>query len=138
MFTPNQKSESYSLNVHFNGLSHLYLYVKGEERKRLEEQPNMMFFTPFGDRGDIILNHFIWYSNSLLPLIDLFSHAYELPRNKLRREFAAVEKWRNKVGAHFSVVNSGRKRALACPKCGAVIKPQRDGDSASVQSASIN
>ena len=70
MFTPNQRPESYSLNVHFNGLSHLYLYVKGEERKRLEEQPNMMFFTPFGDRGDIILNHFIWYSNSLLPLID--------------------------------------------------------------------
>src|SRR5437588_8639177 len=61
MFTPNQRPESYSLNVHFNGLSHLYFYVKGEERKMLEDQPKMMFFTPFGDRGDIILNHFIWF-----------------------------------------------------------------------------
>ena len=138
MFTPNQRPESYSLNVHFNDLSHLYFYVKGEEWKMLEDQPKMMFFTPFGDRGDIILNHFIWYSNSLLPFIDLFSRAYAFPRKKLRCEFAAVKKWRNKVGVHFSVVNPGRKRALECPKCGALIKPQRDGDSAMVQSASIN
>ena len=106
----------------------------------LKEHPRMVLLTDFGssDHGDVVLNHFLWYSNSFLPFIDLFSRAYRLPRKKLRREFGALEKWRNKVAAHFSLVNPGRKPASTCPKCGALIKPQCDGDSAMVQTASIN
>ncbi len=140
MFTPNQKAESYALNVHFNGLSHLYSFVKGEEERMLSEQPGTVFFTDFGssDVGDIILNHFIWYSNSFLPFIDLFSRAYALPQEKLRREFRAVKKWRDKVAAHFSLVNPGSKRALKCRVCGALVKREHKGDSRSVQGASVN
>ena len=76
-------------------------------------------FTPFDDPGDIILNHFIWYSNSFVPLIDLFSRAYS-PGENLRHEFRSVKKWRDKVSAHFSLV-----------------KPVRE-DSAVVQNASVN
>jgi hypothetical protein len=121
MFTPNQKPESYSLNVHLNGLSHLYGFVKGEEERRLKEGPHMILAFDGGssDRGDIILNHFIWYSNSFLPFIDLFSRAHALPRKKLRREFRAVKIWRNEVAAHFAFV-------------------KRNSNSTMVQTASVN
>jgi hypothetical protein len=103
MFPPNQKPESYTLNVHFNGLSHLYAFVKAEEGKMITKYPRLGFVAPFEDRGDVILNHFIWYSNSFLPFIDLFSRAYS-PREKLRHEFRSLKNWRNKVSAHFSLV----------------------------------
>ena len=122
MFTPNQKPESYALNVHFNGLSHLYSFVKGEEERKLKEDPSLAHVaaSDFGssDRGDIILNHFIWYSTSFVSFIDLFSRAYK-PKEHLRREFRAVKNWRNKVAAHFSLV-------------------KRNSDSAMVQTASVN
>ncbi|MFZ3373950.1 MAG: hypothetical protein WA183_00160 [Chthoniobacterales bacterium] len=134
MFIPNQKPGSYALNVHFNGLSHLYSFVKGEEERRLKEYPRVILALDVGssDRGDIILNHFIWYSNSFVPFIDLFS------RKNLRREFRAVKKWRDKVAAHFSMVNPGRRRPVTCPVCGALIKPERKGDSEVVRTASVN
>src|SRR5262249_9296766 len=140
MFTPNEKPESYSLNVHFNGLSYLYSFVKSEEERILRERPRTVFFTDFGssDIGDIILNHFIWYSNSFLPFVDLFSRAYALPQEKLRLEFRAVKKWRDKVAAHFSLVNPGSKRALKCTACGALVRREHNGDSRSVQGASAN
>jgi hypothetical protein len=123
MFTPNKKPEGYALNVHFNGLSHLYSFVKGEEEMKLKEDPTLAqaLFVDFGssDRGDIILNHFIWYSNSFLPFIDLFTRAYKPQEDDLRREFRAVKTWRHKVAAHFSLV-----------------KP--NSDSAMVQTASVN
>lgn len=137
MFPPNQKPESYALNIHFNGLSHLYASVKAEERKMHTKHPNPGFFAPLSDPGDIILNHFIWYSSSFLPFIDLFSRAYS-PGENLRHEFRSVKNWRNKVGAHFSLVNPGSKPPLTCPACGVLIKPERKGDSASVQAASVN
>ena len=105
-----------------------------------EQHPSLVHFTDFGssDRGDLIFNHFVWYSNSVLPFIDLFSRLYACPRKKLRREFRAVEVWRNKVAAHPSLVNSGRKRAIVCPACDSLIKPARSGDSEMVQTASVN
>lgn len=122
MFSPNQKPENHALNVQFNGLSYLYSFVKGEEEKKLSEDPSLAWVVilDFGssDPGDIILNHFIWYSTSVLPFIDLFTRAYA-PQEDLRYEFRAVKNWRNKVSAHFSLV-----------------KP--DGDSAMVQTASVN
>jgi hypothetical protein len=138
MFPPNQRSESYALNVHFSGLSHLYAFVKAEEGRMLTEHPGLGFFAPFSDRGDVIPNHFIWYSNSFVPFIDFFSRAHALPKRKLRREFLPVKMWRNKIGAHFSLVNPGSKRALTCPACGFLIKTERKGDSAMVQKASVN
>ena len=138
MFTPNQKPESYSLNVHFNGLSHLYSFVKGEEEKRLKENPRVVLaFDGSIDRGDIILNHFIWYSNSFLPFIDLFSRAYT-PQEKLRDEFRAVKIWRNKVAGHFSLVKPDGRRPLNCPACGNLIKAEQEADSEMVQTASAN
>src|SRR5260370_12018227 len=122
MFTPNQKPESYALNVHFNGISHLYSFVKGEEERKLKEDPSLAHVaaSDFGssDRGDIILNHFIWYSTSFVSFIDLFSRAYK-PKEHLRREFRAVKNWRNKVPTHFSLV-------------------KRNSDSAMVQTPSVN
>jgi hypothetical protein len=139
MFTPNQKPESYSLNVQFNGLSHLYSFVKNEEEKMSKEHPSMVHFTDFGssDRCDIILNHFIWYSNSFLPFIDLFSRAYT-PQEKLRHEFRAVKIWRNKVAGHFSLVKPGGRRPFNCPACGTLIKAEQEDDSKMVQTASVN
>ena len=137
MFTPNQKPENYPLNVHLNGLSRLYTFVKAEEEKMLTDHPGRVFFAPFDDREDIVLNHFIWYSNSFLPFIDLFSRAYR-PQEKLRDEFRAVGMWRNKVAAHFSLVVPGGRAPITCPTCGTVIKPERKGDSAIVQTASVN
>jgi hypothetical protein len=140
MFTPNRKPESYSLNVHFNGLSHLYSFVKGEEERRmLKEDPRVILaFDGSTDRGDIILNHFIWYSNSFLPFIDLFARAHALPQEKLRHEFRAVKNWRNKVAGHPSLLNPGRRGPITCPDCGALIKGERKGDSPMVQTASVN
>ena len=123
MLTPNQRTMSYALNVHLNSLRHLYSFVKNEEEKKLKADPSLsrvVVAIDFGsnDPGDLIFCHFFWYSTSLLPFLDLFTKAY-LPQEDLRREFRAVKIWRNKVSAHFSVV-----------------KP--DGDSAMVQTASVN
>ncbi len=123
MFTPNEKPESYALNVSFNGLSHLYSFMKREEEKTLKDDPSLAqgFASDFGsnDHGDVILNHFVWYSTTFLPFIDLFSHAYGLPQEDLRGEFRAVKVWRNKVAAHFSWVKA-------------------DGDSVALRQASVN
>ena len=132
----NQNPESYTLNVHFNGLSYLYAFVRAEEEKMLTKS-NLGFFAPFNDPGEVILNHFIWYSNSFVPFIDLFSRAFALEK-KLWREFDAVRKWRNKVAAHFSLVYPRHRKPTTCPKCGALIKSERKGDSAMVQTASVN
>jgi len=121
----------------FSGLSHLYAFVKAEEGRMLTKHLGLGFFAPFSDPGDVILNHFIWYSNSFVPFIDLFSRAFA-PRKNLRREFRAVKNWRNKVGGHPSLVNTGRRRPLTCPACGALIKGERKGDSGMVQTASVN
>jgi hypothetical protein len=104
--------------VYFNGLSHLYCFIKGEEERMLKEHLNLGLLFPASDRDDIILNHFIWYSNNFVPFIDLFSRAYA-PKENLRQEFHAVKKWRDKVAAHPSLV-----------------KPRQD--SAMVQTASVN
>src|SRR5260370_24176583 len=115
MFTPNQKAESYALNIHFNGLSHLYSFVKGQEERKLKEDPRLAHVVAihFGssDRGDIILNHFIWYFTSFVSFIDLFSRAYT-PKAVLRRELCAVKNWRSKVAAHFSLAKRTSDSAM--------------------------
>jgi len=122
MIIQNQKPEGYALDVLFNGLSHIYLFVKAEEQRKLKEDPSLadVLAADFGssDDGDIILNHFIWYSTSFISFIDLFSRTYG-PQENLRRQFGAVKNWRNKVAAHFSLVMS-------------------NGDSPMIQTASVN
>lgn len=66
----------------------------------------------------ITFYHFIWYSSSFLPFIDLFTRAYS-PREDLKKEFRFIIKWRNKVSALF-----------------ALVKPE--SDSPMVQKASVN
>src|SRR6476646_2436242 len=116
MFIADRMPEGYALSAHFNGLSHLYRFVKREEERMMKRHPTLVHFTDFGssDRRDVILNHFIWYSNSFVPFIDLFSRTNKRQRKNLRREFHSVTKWRNKVAAHFSLVNPNRKRGLTC------------------------
>ena len=122
MFTSNQKPESNALIVHWSGLNHLYSFVKKEEQQKVATTPSLAtcFYADFGssDTSDIIFNHFLWYSASFLPFIDLFTRAYS-PTEILRSEFSAVKKWRNKVSAHYSLVSPG-------------------DDSLSVQTASVN
>jgi predicted RNA-binding Zn-ribbon protein involved in translation (DUF1610 family) len=117
----NQIPEAYALNVHFDGLSHLYAFARAEEEKILTQHPKHALFWPIDDPGDVILNHFIWYSNSFILFVDLFSRAFAL-RKKLRREFGAVEKWRNKVSGHFSLVNNGHRKRILCPNCGTLVR----------------
>jgi len=45
------------------------------------------------------LNYFVWYANSLVPFLMLFSKAYS-PSEDWKSAFSCVLKWRNKVSAH--------------------------------------
>jgi len=106
MFPYNIKPESDALNVFFDGLDHLYSDVKASEQERIEKDPNSirMMMCSFGsdDPKHLILNHFVWYANSLWPFMLLFERAYKAD-GVLRTNFAPVVKWRHKVAAHPSL-----------------------------------
>src|SRR6266480_634062 len=104
---PNLK-ETHFLESLWWGLDHL----AGENRKiedrvrgRLQRGPGGkvvgMVFSRFGDGPEhtVVLNYFVWYSNSLIPFLKIFSKAYS-PAEDWKRIFAGVLKWRNKVSAH--------------------------------------
>jgi hypothetical protein len=104
---PNLK-ESHFLESLWWGLD----YLAGENKKiedrvrdRLQVSPGKqvvgLVFSEFGGGREhtIVLNYFIWYSNSLIPFLKVFSKAYPTAED-WTQFFPGVRKWRNKVSAH--------------------------------------
>jgi hypothetical protein len=60
-----------------------------------------LVFSEFGGGPEhtVVLNYFVWYSNSLVPFLKIFSKAYS-PAEDWKSVFPRVLKWRHKVSAH--------------------------------------
>src|SRR5262249_35326451 len=104
---PNLK-ESHFLESIWWGLDHHAKENKKIEdrvRSRLQLGPEKqvvgLVFSEFGGGPEhtVVLNYFIWYANSLIPFLKIFSKAYPSAMD-WRPLFPGVLKWRNKVSAH--------------------------------------
>jgi hypothetical protein len=76
-------------------------HVRGSLQNNLAGDVAAVAFSQFGSEPDdtVVLNYFVWYSNSLITFLKLFKKAYPLAED-WKPFFPGVLKWRHKVAAH--------------------------------------
>ena len=100
--------ERYFLECLWNGLQYLRdlivnLETKQKEKLQVDQKGRVVALhfqmSESMPEHHMVINYFIWYTNSLLSFLKLFAKAYN-PKRNWRKEFSNELKWRNKVAGH--------------------------------------